>query len=307
MEYLYYKSERGNFGDDLNAWLWPLFFGPEQKDENKVLLGIGSVLSNGTAILKGTEHKQKVVFGTGIRASYAPFAFDDTYDVRFLRGPLSAQSSHNKFEFIADAAYAMRLLENFKSLATQEKKYKISVMPYFKSVDYFDWKKICADLGMHYISPYAENGVEQTIREIAASEYLITEAMHGAIIADILRVPWSRFVLSTPHTEGAMVSEFKWMDWLHSLQMGAINTAFIKFYRGASLNRKIKKLSRDYINAEFLARKMTSTDIAKTLAGIKDYYLSEDPVIRTIDDRISGKIQQLQKETGMPVAVERTI
>ncbi len=97
------------------------------------------------------------------------------------------------------------------------------------------------------------------------------------------------------------------MDWLYSLQMGSINTAFIKFYRGASLNKKIKKLSGNYIHAEFLAKKMTTTDIIKTLAGIKDYYLSEDTAIGIIDDRISGKIQQLQKETGMPELVEKNM
>ena len=77
----------------------------------------------------------------------------------------------------------------------------------------------------------SERGIDYTLKEILASKYIITEAMHGAIIADIYRIPWSRFVLSTLFTEGAMVSEYKWMDWLYSVGIYNIETTEISFYR----------------------------------------------------------------------------
>jgi len=295
MEYLYFKSKHGNFGDDLNPWLWPQLFEGINTGTTDVFLGIGSILHAENAVFNTLEGRKKIVFGTGIRPSslYTNLKMDESWDVKFLRGPLSATALQKKYEYITDAAYALRQLPDFDKVISQEKKYDVSLMPYFHSVDYFDWEQICKELGYHYISPFSENGVEETLNEIAASKVLITEAMHGAIIADILRVPWHRFILTTPYTEGAMVSEFKWSDWLQSVGIYHPEVTFINFYKKTRIHGWLKNLSSKVVSTEFLLTAKVKEDILAKLAGGKLTYLSDDLVIKEIDEKIAGKVQEL--------------
>jgi succinoglycan biosynthesis protein ExoV len=85
-------------------------------------------------------------------------------------------------------------------------------------MDKMNWKKLCDTLGWHLITPETMD-VEHFIREVAASESVISEAMHGAILADVLRVPWKRLRFYSHQFEGEKVSEFKWMDWLFSIEI----------------------------------------------------------------------------------------
>ncbi|WP_426484143.1 polysaccharide pyruvyl transferase family protein [Flavobacterium sp. 2] len=296
MEYIYFKDPNGNFGDDLNGWLWPQIFGEENLNNNDAFLGIGSILFNNHKIITDLGERKKIVFGTGIRPIYEAFKYDNTWDVKFLRGPLSAYSFNNQFEYITDAAYALRFVESYDSLKNTEKKYEVSLMPYFRSVKYFDWKSICDKLGYHYISPLSENGVEHTLKEIAASKYLITEAMHGAILADVLRVPWNRYVLTTPVTEGAMVSEFKWMDWLYSVGLNDVTTTFIKFNRKTFLNNWLKKMSNNVLDVEFVIKHKIVEEILLKLDTINQFYLSTDENLSVINSRLFEKIEDLKKQ-----------
>lgn len=290
MEYLYYKHPNGNFGDDLNGWLWPQLFGEANLNNDDAFLGIGSILFNNHKLITDLQDRKKIVFGTGIRPVYQAFKIDKTWDIKFLRGPLSSYSLNNEYDFITDAAYALRFIENFGTLKNSEKKYDISVMPYYRSVKYFDWKSLCDKLGYHYISPLSENGVEFTLKEIASSKKLITEAMHGAILADVLRVPWNRYILSTPVTEGAMVSEFKWMDWLFSVGLTNVDATFIKFNRKTFLNDWIKKMSFNVLNVEFFIKNVIIDDILSNLSTVNQFYLSKDQNIDIIDSKLNEKI-----------------
>ena len=298
MKYIYFKSERGNFGDDLNAWLWPKIFGdiPEDISKDFVFWGIGSILFNENKLIKDGIGKKNLVFGTGIRPSpnYKPFTMNGNWDIRFLRGPLSVSALGNRFSYITDAAYALRQLDNFSCYMASEKKYEVSLMPYYRSMGYFDCKKICAKLGYHYISPFSEDGVEFTIKEIAATKHLITEAMHGAIVADLLRTPWHRYILTTPYTEGAMVSEFKWNDWLMSVNIHGLESTVVKFYRRSVLHGYLKKFTRDFLSLEILYKPKVKADLLFQLASVNKYCLSDDEIIKDIDKKIANQIKELK-------------
>ncbi|WP_200979291.1 hypothetical protein [Echinicola sp. 20G] len=295
MEYLYYKSKKGNFGDDLNGWLWPKLFGTNGSGAGNgfYFVGIGSLLHNDSHVVKGLDiDRKKVVFGTGVKPSkvYAKLKLDESWDVMFLRGPLSSGELNRKDDYITDAAYAIRQLVDFEEIRQQPKKYKVSLMPYFHSTDFFDWKKICDQLGYHYISPHSEEGVEFTLKEIAASECLITEAMHGAIMADTLRVPWHRFILSTPYTEGGRISDFKWTDWLMSIDIPFPQSTYIPFYQKGPINKLTKMITNNFLSLEYLPKGKVGKDVVKKLKDIDLFYLSEDVKISEIDAKIHQKI-----------------
>ena len=298
MKYLFYSSPKGNFGDDLNPWLWPKLLGDVSSLPDAFFLGIGSLLHGQSPLLAKAAGKRKIVFGTGVRPSptFSSFQVDNSWDIRFLRGPLSAISLGNRYEYIADGAYAVRLVEDFRRLAAVDKRYETSLMPYFHSLDYLDWEAICRELGFHYISPRSEKGVEDTLREIAASRRLITEAMHGAILADVFRVPWHRFVFSTPHTEGAMVSDFKWKDWLFSIDAYDYRTTFVPFHRKSRVQEWLRKLSGDRLSAELFLEAPARAELLSKLAAVRDFNLSGDARIASIDERMGIKTEGLKVE-----------
>ncbi|MEP7279775.1 MAG: polysaccharide pyruvyl transferase [Bacteroidota bacterium] len=301
MKYVVVKSRRDNFGDDLNGWLWPQIFKDIPENDDSYFLGIGTILLHNSTIFKGIGNAKKIVFGSGFRPSesYKNFKADDLTDIKFLRGPLSAQALNNQYEYITDAAYAIRHLDQFQGLKNTEKKYEISVMPYFLSTEFFNWERICRQLGFHYISPLAEKGVAFTLQEIASSRYLITEAMHGAIAADLLRVPWHRFVLSTPHTEGELVSQFKWADWLQSINIYNPEISFIPFYKKTRVHNWVKNITGNIIATEYLYKPAIKKQIMERLAAVKNFYLSDDLLLREIDDKILQKINEVKAEQGL--------
>jgi succinoglycan biosynthesis protein ExoV len=73
------------------------------------------------------------------------------------------------------------------------------------------WETICREIGCGYIDP--RRPVEEVLAAIGETKLLLTEALHGAVVADALRVPW------VPVRTGQDVLAFKWEDWCRSLGM----------------------------------------------------------------------------------------
>lgn len=298
MKYLYFKSDKGNFGDDLNPWLWPKIFNSKLGEyDESYFLGIGSILHAQNKDLNRISGKRKIIFGTGVRPAndYSNLKIDNSWDIRFLRGPYSARVLGNRYDYITDAAYAVRQLDYFHELMQTEKKYEISIMPYFHSVEYFNWEQISEELGYHYISPYSEKGVEHTLKEIAASKHLISEAMHGAILADVLRVPWKRFVLTTPYTEGGRVSDFKWSDWLNSIEIYNTDVLYTPFYQTTRITPHIKTITGGMVSAKFLQKSKVVVNLKMSLKNVSDYSLSSDNIVKTVDQKIHREIMNFSK------------
>lgn len=120
--------------------------------------------------------------------------------------------------------------------------------------------------------------------------------MHGAILADILRVPWHRFIMSTPFSEGSMVSEFKWNDWLYSINQYHTVPTHIKFYRKTPVNKILLSLSSNRINAEFLIKSILEKEVRDKLNKVSNFYLSDESEITKIDSKIHSKILLLNEQ-----------
>ncbi len=194
-----------NFGDDLNEWLWKKLLPDVFDDAPGVLfIGIGTILSAGLPAARRT-----VVFGSGVRAGHAP-TVDASWDIYCVRGPLSARALHlDADKAVTDGAFLIRLLRSPQTARNIACAYMPHVGQAYLHGSF--WRAVCDDLGYAYIDP--QDGVEEVLEAIGRSELLITEAMHGAIVADALRVPW------IPVTSSRGIDSFKWRDWCSSLDM----------------------------------------------------------------------------------------
>jgi succinoglycan biosynthesis protein ExoV len=295
MKLISYNAENGNFGDDLNHWLWPQILGKFDNCTKNAFLGIGSILYNNFPELDEVKASRKIVFGTGIRPTNKPFLIDDNWDIKFVRGPLSS-SYFNEVSYISDSAYAIGSTNFYKKLMNLDKKYEISIMPYFRSLEYIDWNKICSDLGFNYISPISENNVEKTLVQIAESKYIITEAMHGAIVADLCRVPWHRFIFSTPYTEGIAISEFKWLDWQSSIDVVNVSKTIVPLYSERRIELILKKFFGKSPLSNYISKEKIKSNLLTQLNDINDFSLSKDAVVGEIIDRINVEIDKLKNE-----------
>ena len=289
MNLICYKSEKGNFGDDLNFWLWPKLLGEKVFSENTetAFFGIGSILmENSPFIEEANSFKNKIVFGTGLRSIGENIPLDDSWNILFLRGPYSSLKLTNSLDnYIADGAYGIALLPNFKDYLSVLKKHKTSFIPYFKSLDKVNWKQICDQLGWNLIVPTGNN-IEEFINEIAASEQVISEAMHGAIIADVLRVPWKRIRFFSHIYEGVGVSEFKWNDWLLSINIS----------KNSYIESPMKKKRNIYKILTFANKKRNEKRLINNLMNSDHipFQLSSEERFQQIISELKTKINQLE-------------
>jgi succinoglycan biosynthesis protein ExoV len=201
---LYYcKLPEGNFGDDLNPWLWSRL-APEACDERDptLFIGIGTILSRHVP-----AEPTKVVFGAGYGYSRPP-VLDDRWVFYGVRGPLTAARLHlDPSLALSDPALLVRRV----SLPAPKKVFPVSFMPHHQSLLKADWESLCGRTSIHFIDPRGR--VEQVLSEIQQTSLLLAEAMHGAIVADALRVPW------IPLRIYSQFLEFKWRDWTESIQV----------------------------------------------------------------------------------------
>lgn len=208
MHLFYWKSPAGNFGDDLNLWYWDRFLdGWHSWDESCILVGVGSILN--TRILP--ESVRYLVLGSGSGFGELPDVSDSSrWDVRFVRGPMTARNLG--LDAHASATDPAALISRLPEFASSERS-GIAFIPHCHSdaSRFYDWPKICDAAGLAHISPRADSAA--VIRAIGRAERVITESMHGAIMADAFRIPW------LPVAQLDTFNHFKWQDWTASLEL----------------------------------------------------------------------------------------
>jgi succinoglycan biosynthesis protein ExoV len=204
----YYQDPDGNFGDDLNAWLWPRLI-PEllDGDGSTLFVGIGSILDR-----RIPQGPRKIVFGTGVGYGLLP-VLNEEWQVCCVRGPLSARALGLPPELaVTDSAALVRIIRR----APVERRHSVSFIPHFRTPARalevgVDLELVCVSAGINYIDP--SGPVEAVLNAIESSGKVIAEAMHGAIVADALGIPWLPVRLSD------RIRRLKWRDWCGSLGM----------------------------------------------------------------------------------------
>jgi succinoglycan biosynthesis protein ExoV len=204
MKLYYWQGVRGNFGDELNPWLWNrLLPGVMDNDDRILFMGIGTVLNNLVP-----DRPYKVVFGSGFGYGTPPVINERRWRFYCVRGPQTAQKLGLPSDLaITDPAALLARI----NLPKYKKKHKFSYIPHHTSAKRGNWLSVCKTIGINFIDPMAD--VETVISNIASSEVIVSEAMHGAVVADALRIPW------VPVRAYNHINRFKWHDWCASLKL----------------------------------------------------------------------------------------
>lgn len=225
----YFPRGSENVGDELNAWLWPALLGDIVGGDDAALLGIGTLL-NEEFCRQLRDEPRIAVLGTG--AGYgAPPPLDESWKFYAVRGPRTAQAlglSPNLA--MADAAYLLAGLEWHAEMASGELAGEVVVVPHHRSLPLLDWQALCDEAGLTFLSPLMP--AEAFMARLSGARLVLAEAMHGAILADIVRVPWRAFSF------GRQFNTSKWLDWSEALEIDLEVRSIQGFYDpGYAANR----------------------------------------------------------------------
>lgn len=221
---LYYYQRRDrqpNFGDQLNQWLWPqlcpqlfpaislgdLAASPNAiESQDTVFVGTGTLLNH--RLDERTRPARKlIIFSTGAGYEQPLRQIPAHWHVCCVRGPFSAR----RLGLSANLAITDGGILVARLVSPSPTRSGTSFMPHIHSAiaasDH--WQTLCDRAEMRYIDPRWP--VPDVLKAIGSSQQLITEAMHGAIVADALRVPW------IPVTTSPRIYAFKWQDWCASM------------------------------------------------------------------------------------------
>lgn len=168
-----------------------------------------------------------------------------------MRGPLSAAAVGVPSAAATDGAY---LVADAPSIVgAPQTRNETLLVPHHRTLRDRPWQRVASEAGMTFVSP--ELSVEALFDHYARAELVVTEAMHGAIIADALRIPW------IPITISPQIDEFKWRDWLGSVELdyNPISVPPPDHRDVAAFERVSRELRRHDLDGH---RRLASTDLS---------------------------------------------
>ena len=203
MQLYIWRGATRNFGDELNELLWPRLLpgllgdgGPDHAG-SPLFLGIGSVLD-----ARHPAHHRKIVAGAGFGGYHKPVSLDGSWEIYWVRGPCTARQLGLPAAFgLGDPASLLPLVHAPARCSAKA----IGFMPHFESLARGAWAEAAAAAGVTLIDP---RGAPETILDqIAGCRLLLSEALHGVIVADAMRIPWVALAPVAP------IHRAKWHDW----------------------------------------------------------------------------------------------
>lgn len=294
MKLVWYKSARANFGDDLNPWIWPKIL-PGLLDNNDeiIFIGLGTLLE--TWFLKDLPlHSRKVVLGAGGGMEFPAPHLGEDYDVYGVRGFLTAQYHHLPPSLaLTDPAMCLRTLWTLPKVERSG----VGFMPHYTSSSIWNWDATCRDAGLVYVDPSAP--YEATLNLIGSLKGIITEAMHGAIVADAFRVPWLPARISPGNYMG------KWDDWASTVRVPVQFSSIPELYDPVIAHQAEHPIKRQLSIWRGWVRSKSSRkehELAlRQLANLKDsvgYRLSDDASLDEALSRFHGQVSKLVADYG---------
>ena len=200
----HWQGHTPNFGDELNTLLWPRLlpgFFDDRPDAR--FLGIGSILD-----ARHPRDQFKVVAGAGYAGYERKPLIDRTWIIHWVRGPMTATALGLPGTLgLGDPAMLLPLV--LPCPAAQPT--VIGFMPHFETLTRGPWHRAASMAGMALIDP--RSPPESVVAAIGRCRLLLSESLHGAIVADAMRVPW---VAIRPL---AGIHRQKWRDWAETVDL----------------------------------------------------------------------------------------
>jgi succinoglycan biosynthesis protein ExoV len=232
-----WRGPHPNFGDELNSLLWPRLL-PDFFDQNpdQRFLGIGSILDD-----RHDRTAMKLVAGSGYGGYEPSVPLDETWIVHWVRGPRTAiHLGLPPTLGVGDPASLVPLA----GLRPDRGGRQIGFMPHFESAIRGAWREVAAQTGVTLIDP--RDDPMAIIAAIGRCRVVVSEALHGVIVADALRVPWVAIRPLVP------IHRPKWLDWAETL---GLTIAFHTLRPSTVLERAhLSQLSRFHLGRGMLHR-----------------------------------------------------
>lgn len=292
MKLYFFRGAAPNFGDELNPWMWPKLL-PDFFDEvlDPLFLGIGSILFD-----YHPADPLKIVMGSGYGGYTPPPEIDGKWRIFFVRGPRTASTLRlDPSKAIADSALYLRTM----NIARPPKRYRASFMPHWESLSVGQWPKVANHAGLHFIDPRWE--VPEVLDHILASEMIVTEAMHGAIVADALRVP---FIALHPQQPS---HHFKWIDWSEALDIklrfNPLEPSTFQERLWIRFGQNKKWRDRFYVRGAMLRHVGNDWHLDRAIKSLSaavrsEPQLSTETAIERATSRMSDALEQLKAQFG---------
>lgn len=266
--YVYnFKDKEKNFGDDLNDWLWDALL-PDAFDGQKDswMSGIGSIIND-----KMPEGKKKLIFSSGAGYGFLPkHVGSKDWNIISVRGPLTAEVlGLSEDSAVTDGALLLSFLPEFSPLPDSSRN-GIIFIPHHACLDYSAWKDVCKKAGIEFLSPREDS--RKVIKRIRSAKLVLGDAMHAAIVADTLRVPW----IPVSATPGLNI--FKWRDWTTSLEL-PYNPVYLP---SSNLPEEIEKFSMNLFGG-FYPQGNTNEE---SLEEFKKKFINNSPISRFLDRKL---------------------
>ena len=157
----------------------------------------------------------------------------------------------------------------------------LTYMPHCASARSANWAELCDDLGLRYIDPHWP--VEKVLDELQQASGLLTEALHGAILADAFRIPW------TPVKSSPAVLDFKWHDWCQSVGLSYEPVTIQPLWRssGSVVGR-----------ARFSIKKLLARRELKRLRRSRRAWLSTESTFAAVKLRLIEAVDRFRNKSG---------
>jgi succinoglycan biosynthesis protein ExoV len=293
MKIFYYNTNTPNFGDELNPWLWPKIFGDVfSETHDELFIGIGSTLWGHIP-----RKPRKIVFGAGYGYGTPPDVHDGSWDIRFVRGPqTAAKLGIDPKLALTDAAILIRSVP----LPPPGPEVAVAFMPHFRSLERGNWPAVCARAGIKLIDP--RDPVETVLAQLRGTRLLLTEAMHGAIVADCLRVPW------VPLLPIVADHRMKWLDWTQTIGVpyapvdmrgSSARELWIQATGNPAKGRRSLAVAASPVGTaiDAVAIRLAARRLREIAAG--QSYLSTDATIESLTDRALEHVAKLKAELAI--------